>query len=391
MKLSRRELVKSASLGGLGLMLGYALGMRSVSAQAETKALINLKPPTTGGKALRVLNTSDQEVTILYEDGTIETIKLKTDAIEEKTSGGGINLGDGALFVDQVNKRIGVKNASPRFELDVDGSLWVRSRLYIPAIIFGAMGNCLQRALVHGSVSATGGSNPPGAISEGATSSWNIPDTETLPVSLTIDLGTKIYRVEQFVLRADWYNAEHIPQGFRIEISDDGSSWTTIAEVSGGSLVTGDGYYEQNSWIFFGSWSFRYVKVTVTEFGTAGDAHVKIYAYITLFDGYSASGAEHLLAGYIAPYKGVDKLYFRRYGTDVMVIDFANKEIRPPVDNQGSIGTDSYRWALVRAVTITSGDYVFENGWRLTEAEKLGLGEGIVLVDKEGNVRKVWA
>ena len=62
----------------------------------------------------------------------------------------------------------------------------------------------------------------------------------------------------------------------------------------------------------------------------------------------------------------------------------------PTADNQGNIGNDSYRWALVRAVTITSGDYVFENGWRLTEASKLGLGEGIALVDDKGRVRHVW-
>ena len=33
--------------------------------------------------------------------------------------------------------------------------------------------------------------------------------------------------------------------------------------------------------------------------------------------------------------------------------------LRPPVDNSGSIGTDSYRWSLVRAVTVTQGDIGF--------------------------------
>lgn len=62
----------------------------------------------------------------------------------------------------------------------------------------------------------------------------------------------------------------------------------------------------------------------------------------------------------------------------------------PSEDGQGNIGNDSYRWALVRAVNIVSGDYVFENGWRLTEAEKLGLGEGIALIDPAGRVRWMW-
>ena len=146
----------------------------------------------------------------IYDDG------IGFDKIYEKTSGGGINLGDGALFVDQANKRVGANNTSPRFELDVDGSAWIRNRIYVPPQIVGPMGNALQRALVHGSVSATGGSTPEQALSEGDTNYWNIPDTETLPVSMTIDLGKKIYRVVQFVLRSDWHEASHLPQGFKI-------------------------------------------------------------------------------------------------------------------------------------------------------------------------------
>jgi len=41
------------------------------------------------------------------------------------------------------------------------------------------------------------------------------------------------------------------------------------------------------------------------------------------------------------------------------LMDYVNLVFRPPADNQGNIGTDSYRWALVRAVTITSGDIGF--------------------------------
>lgn len=47
---------------------------------------------------------------------------IKTDAIEEKTSGAGINLGDGALYVDQANKRVGIRTTSPKYSLHIAGS-----------------------------------------------------------------------------------------------------------------------------------------------------------------------------------------------------------------------------------------------------------------------------
>jgi len=62
----------------------------------------------------------------------------------------------------------------------------------------------------------------------------------------------------------------------------------------------------------------------------------------------------------------------------------------PPSDNTGSIGTASKRWALVRAVTITPGDLIFENGVKATE-EGDGLafvnpkGKKVAVLDSEGN------
>ena len=64
--------------------------------------------------------------------------------------------------------------------------------------------------------------------------------------------------------------------------------------------------------------------------------------------------------------------------------------ILPATDARGQIGNATYRFSLVRAVTITSGDFVFENGWKMTEAERLGLGEGIALVKPNGEVAQVW-
>ena len=62
----------------------------------------------------------------------------------------------------------------------------------------------------------------------------------------------------------------------------------------------------------------------------------------------------------------------------------------PATDNNFSLGSDAKRFKLVRAVTVTSGDFIFENGYRMTEAEKLGLGVGVALVRPDGSVAQVF-
>jgi len=60
-------------------------------------------------------------------------------------------------------------------------------------------------------------------------------------------------------------------------------------------------------------------------------------------------------------------------------------DIMPNADNQGNVGLDDRRWAMVRSVLVVSGDFVFENGWRLTE-----WGEGIALLRPDGSVAASW-
>ena len=56
--------------------------------------------------------------------------------------------------------------------------------------------------------------------------------------------------------------------------------------------------------------------------------------------------------------------------------------LAPAVDNTYNCGTAALRWALVRGVTITPGDLLFENGWVITEAEKYGISTpGLVVLD----------
>jgi len=65
--------------------------------------------------------------------------------------------------------------------------------------------------------------------------------------------------------------------------------------------------------------------------------------------------------------------------------------ILPTSDNAYNCGSSSKRWKLVRAVTITPGDLVFENGVKATE-EGDGLafinpkGSKIAVLDREGNL-----
>jgi hypothetical protein len=59
-----------------------------------------------------------------------------------------------------------------------------------------------------------------------------------------------------------------------------------------------------------------------------------------------------------------------------------NFNLIPLTDNNGSVGTATNRFTLVRAVTITAGDLTFENGWRFTEDY---LHDGMILKDKLGH------
>ena len=59
----------------------------------------------------------------------------------------------------------------------------------------------------------------------------------------------------------------------------------------------------------------------------------------------------------------------------------------PNTDNSGYLGWSSLRYASIRAVTITPGDLTFDNGWTVTEAEKLGIAEsGLVFLDADENL-----
>ena len=80
------------------------------------------------------------------------------------------------------------------------------------------------------------------------------------------------------------------------------------------------------------------------------------------------------------------------YGQIVFRRGNAGCDLLPYGDNYGQIGYASRRWSLVRAVTITSGDLVFENNFRFTEEGKTGISlyspknEKIAVFSQNGDI-----
>jgi hypothetical protein len=72
-------------------------------------------------------------------------------------------------------------------------------------------------------------------------------------------------------------------------------------------------------------------------------------------------------------------------------VTIGNITMLPSADNQGSLGSDSYRLQLVRAAQVTSGDYVFDNLWYMDEDKDfLYFGDQrtrnrIAKLDRDGN------
>jgi len=81
-----------------------------------------------------------------------------------------------------------------------------------------------------------------------------------------------------------------------------------------------------------------------------------------------------------------------RFRSDTGPAVEAQGDMLPSSDNAYNCGKDGRRWKLLRAVTVTPGDLVFENGARVTEeAEGFAFvnpqGRKIAVLDSEGNLR----
>jgi len=84
-------------------------------------------------------------------------------------------------------------------------------------------------------------------------------------------------------------------------------------------------------------------------------------------------------------------IYANNTATDGLALK-CHGHVKPEDDNMYNCGVDGKRWKLVRAKTVTSGDLVFENGYRFTEDKHSGIllfnqkGERIARFDDQGNL-----
>lgn len=77
-----------------------------------------------------------------------------------------------------------------------------------------------------------------------------------------------------------------------------------------------------------------------------------------------------------------------RTGANVSRANFnSSGHFRPSLDNTYNCGDATFRWALVRGVTITPGDLLMENGWVITESDKYGIDiPGLVILNENDDL-----
>jgi hypothetical protein len=158
-------------------------------------------------------------------------------------------------------------------------------------------------------------------------------------------------------------------------ITVDGNPTIEALRVQPGGVITtrGQAFIMDN--VING---YSYLSVRNTN-NTAGS-----YAMLTLnASGNSWGWRMHSLAGNV----NTLDLVIDALGSPVVRMSmYTNGHLCPGSDNSGSVGNSSLRWGLVRAVTITPGDLTFDNGWTVTEGEKVGLGPGLAFLDADENI-----
>jgi len=74
---------------------------------------------------------------------------------------------------------------------------------------------------------------------------------------------------------------------------------------------------------------------------------------------------------------------------DGKILCFGTIEVKnhlmPETDNTENMGSPTLRFKSIHGVNIYSGDYCFQNGWKLTEK-----GDGIALIRPNGSIAKEW-
>jgi hypothetical protein len=156
-----------------------------------------------------------------------------------------------------------------------------------------------------------------------------------------------------------------------VRIRRSGALQLTIDNDGGGLGITVLPSADQL--LTLGSNSLRLTTIACNNFnvfGAAGDANVRSALVAgALFFGPGGASA-------------IDVSFARTAAATVRLDNGSGgaASFLPGADAVGDIGNATNRWSLVRAVTITPGDLVFENGWRITEEGQ----DGLKILDPEG-------
>lgn len=130
--------------------------------------------------------------------------------------------------------------------------------------------------------------------------------------------------------------------------------------------------WRSDSWDGGVGWDVLYLYPTRNlQFGGAG-------TFSTVAGDLTLAPEGNLVVGANQTFGADKKMTFAPSAADI-------DSILPATDARGNIGNASYRWNLVRAVTITSGDLKFENGWYFRETEK-----GMGLFRPDGSLSQSW-
>lgn len=166
-----------------------------------------------------------------------------------------------------------------------------------------------------------------------------------------------------------------------------GEGWSFFAETNnsnaGNARVRGIESYSSGSQI--AGDAFLVSKAS----GTAGWTNAFVlYADVTNTSGTYGAVLYKLTAdGTIST---TNTINYATGGSAVATFNPSVPEFIPSSDNTGRVGSATNRWNLVRAVTVTSGDQCFENGWCFTEADRVGEGEGLALRRPDGSIAHVF-
>lgn len=171
------------------------------------------------------------------------------------------------------------------------------------------------------------------------------------------------------------------PSHLKLDAYATGDSYARFILYANGNMAWGPGNAPADTWLY---------RADVNKLQT--DDMLVCTASLAALRGTGAGsiGGDTVLGRYIS---GGNLYLWNDPDGKGLWLDFAGNFVKfhyvnqliPTSDNAGSVGIDSARWALIRGVTVTSGDYRFENGWFFRETPK-----GIGLFKPGGELAQEW-